>query len=184
MVRNTVTRILSVSCHVQKIQHSNRLSLINFYRELKIEHLIVSLIASLCQFVGLAHMAGWAAEKCIELWCNAFNIQFQIFQDFFMKGIWWKVFLPPPFPPLSINLILSASLSVPPFLHPLPSLREALSLPLVSPPPPSPSTFPLFLPPSLPPLLPSPPLPPSLPPSLPTYLPTYLPPSLPSLPKS
>ena len=33
--QNTVTRRSSVSCHAEKFQHSNRLSLINFYRESK-----------------------------------------------------------------------------------------------------------------------------------------------------
>ena len=84
LVPNTVTRRSSVSCHAEKIQHSNRLSLINFYRESKVEDLIVSLIASLCQFVGFAYMAGRAAEKCVERWCNAFEIQFRILKDFFM----------------------------------------------------------------------------------------------------
>ena len=83
LVPNTVTRRSSVSCHAEKIQHSNRLSLINFYRESKVEDLIVSLIASLCQFVGLAHMTCRAAEKCVERWCNAFEIQYRILQDFF-----------------------------------------------------------------------------------------------------
>jgi len=36
---------------LRKSQHSNRLSLINFYRESKVEDLIVSLIASLRQFL-------------------------------------------------------------------------------------------------------------------------------------
>ena len=89
LVPNTVTRRSSVSCHAEKIHHSNRLSLINFYRESKVENLIVSLIASLRQFVGLAHMAGRAAEKCVGRWCNAFDIQFRIFQDFVCG---WKDF--------------------------------------------------------------------------------------------
>ena len=29
-------------------------------------------------------MAAWASEKCVERWCNAFDIQFRIFQDFLM----------------------------------------------------------------------------------------------------
>ena len=29
-------------------------------------------------------MAARAAEKCVERWCNAFDIQFRIFQDFLM----------------------------------------------------------------------------------------------------
>ena len=115
-----------MSCHVQKIQHSNRLSLINFYRELKIEHLIVSLIASLCQFVGLAHMAGWAAEKCIdsELWCNAFDIQFQIFQDFFFYERNMMKSLSPPTLSPSLHQPDPVSLSLCPSLPPSPSLSQ------------------------------------------------------------
>ena len=33
-------------------------------------------------------MAGRAAEKCVERWCNAFDIQFRIFQDF-LCGCHW-----------------------------------------------------------------------------------------------
>ena len=44
----------------------------------------ISLIAFLHRIVGLAHTAARVAEKCIERWCNAFDIQFRIFQDFLM----------------------------------------------------------------------------------------------------
>ena len=39
--RNTVTRRLSVSSHAEKLQHSNKLSSINFYSVSKVKDLVV-----------------------------------------------------------------------------------------------------------------------------------------------